>query len=68
MTRRLGTLTSPQYGCWFAGASMTDGLLAALSDAFKPQLFVNHYGSSEVYTVSIEQDAAAKPGSAGRAG
>ncbi|MAP11122.1 MAG: 4-chlorobenzoate--CoA ligase [Gammaproteobacteria bacterium] len=52
----------------FAGASMTDGLLAALSDAFKPQLFVNHYGSSEVYTVSIEQDAAAKPGSAGRAG
>ncbi|HOX69905.1 MAG TPA: AMP-binding protein, partial [Burkholderiaceae bacterium] len=31
-------------------------------------LFVNHYGSSEVYTFSINQRAVAKPGSAGRAG
>ncbi|MEA3127378.1 MAG: 2-furoate---CoA ligase, partial [Caballeronia sp.] len=30
--------------------------------------FVNHYGSSEVYTFSIDQDATRKPGSAGRAG
>src|SRR6476469_3935383 len=30
----------------FAGASMTDGLLKALSEAFRPDLFVNHYGSS----------------------
>lgn len=52
----------------FAGASMTDGLLRALDAAFRPELFVNHYGSSEVYTVAVEQDAAAKPGSAGRAG
>jgi 2-furoate---CoA ligase len=52
----------------FAGASMTDGLLKALTDAFKPDLFVNHYGSSEIYTFTIDQDAAAKPGSAGRAG
>jgi 2-furoate---CoA ligase len=52
----------------FAGAPMNDGLLKRCSEAFKPQLFVNHYGSSEVYTVSIEQDAAARPGSAGRAG
>ena len=51
-----------------AGASMTDGLLKALSAAFKPDLFVNHYGSSEIYTFTIEQDAPAKPGSAGRAG
>ncbi|TMM54230.1 AMP-binding protein [Sulfitobacter sabulilitoris] len=51
----------------FAGASMTDGLLRKLADAFKPDLFVNHYGSSEIYTFSICQDAAAKPGSAGRA-
>src|SRR5690606_15902223 len=35
---------------------------------FKPELFVNHYGSSEVYTFSIDQDAVRKPGSAGRAG
>src|ERR1043166_7228000 len=31
----------------FAGAAMTDGLLKALTAAFKPDLFVNHYGSSE---------------------
>src|SRR6478736_5700900 len=28
----------------------------------------NHYGSSEIYTFTIDQNAAAKPGSAGRAG
>jgi 2-furoate---CoA ligase len=52
----------------FAGAPMTDGLLRNLRDAFKPDLFVNHYGSSEIYTFTTEQNAAAKPGSAGRAG
>jgi 2-furoate---CoA ligase len=52
----------------FAGAPMTAGLLRDLRDAFKPDLFVNHYGSSEIYTFTIEQNAAAKPGSAGRAG
>jgi 2-furoate---CoA ligase len=52
----------------FAGASMTDGLLKELNAAFKPDLFVNHYGSSEVYTFTIDQNATAKPGSAGRAG
>jgi 2-furoate---CoA ligase len=52
----------------FAGAPMTDGLLGELQSAFNPVLFVNHYGSSEVYTFTIEQNAASKPGSAGRAG
>jgi 2-furoate---CoA ligase len=52
----------------FAGAPMNDGLLKRLSAAFRPELFVNHYGSSEVYTFSIDQDATKKPGSAGRAG
>ena len=52
----------------FAGAPMNDGLLRRLSAAFEPELFVNHYGSSEVYTFSIDQDATKKPGSAGRAG
>ncbi|HJZ20268.1 MAG TPA: AMP-binding protein, partial [Bradyrhizobium sp.] len=52
----------------FAGASMTDGLLKTLNDAFRPDLFVNHYGSSEIYTFTIDQDAPAKPGSAGKAG
>jgi 2-furoate---CoA ligase len=52
----------------FAGAPMTDGLLATLTQAFKPELFVNHYGSSEIYTFTINQKAAQKAGSAGRAG
>jgi 2-furoate---CoA ligase len=52
----------------FAGASMTDGLLNKLNEAFRPDLFVNHYGSSEIYTFTIDQNAAAKPGSAGKAG
>jgi 2-furoate---CoA ligase len=52
----------------FAGAAMTDGLLKTLNDAFQPDLFVNHYGSSEIYTFTIDQNAPAKPGSAGKAG
>jgi 2-furoate---CoA ligase len=52
----------------FAGAPMTDGLLQSLKAAFKTDLFDNDYGSSEIYTFTIDQNAAAKPGSAGRAG
>ena len=52
----------------FAGAAMTDGLLRKVEAAFQPELFVNHYGSSEVYTFTIDQQAPRKPGSAGRAG
>ncbi|MEM7251523.1 MAG: AMP-binding protein [Pseudomonadota bacterium] len=52
----------------FAGAPMTDALVRDLNDAFEPELFVNHYGSSEIYTFTIEQSAYARPGSAGRAG
>ncbi|WP_407530740.1 AMP-binding protein [Methylobacterium oryzisoli] len=62
------TDTSSVRKLGFAGAPMTDGLLGRLTEAFRPDLFVNHYGSSEVYTFTINQDAAAKPGSAGRAG
>jgi 2-furoate---CoA ligase len=52
----------------FAGAPMSDGLLKQVHSAFKPDLFVNHYGSSEIYTFTINQHAERKPGSAGRAG
>ena len=52
----------------FAGAPMTDGLLRRLAEAFRPELFVNHYGSSEIYTFTVCPDAPAKPGSAGKAG
>jgi 2-furoate---CoA ligase len=51
----------------FAGAPMNDALLGRLAAEFRPQLFVNHYGSSEIYTFTIDQDAPRKPGSAGRA-
>ncbi|KGF68624.1 4-chlorobenzoate--CoA ligase [Hoeflea sp. BAL378] len=63
-TARVASVTKLGY----AGASMTDGLLKRLDQTFRPELFVNHYGSSEIYTFTIEQTAAAKPGSAGRAG
>src|SRR6202034_4629733 len=50
----------------FAGAPMTDGLLKTLTAAFRPELFVNHYGSSEGFTCTIDQNAPAKTGSGGR--
>jgi 2-furoate---CoA ligase len=52
----------------FAGAPMHDALLLRLQAAFQPELFVNHYGSSEIYTFSTNARAVAKPGSAGKAG
>lgn len=52
----------------FAGAAMTSTLCEELGEALSPAVFVNHYGSTEVYTFAIEEDAAARPGSAGRAG
>lgn len=52
----------------FAGAPMHDALLLGLQEAFRPELFVNHYGSSEIYTFSINPAAVQKPGSAGKAG
>jgi 2-furoate---CoA ligase len=63
-----GTDVSSVRKLGFAGAPMTDGLLKELQAAFSPELFVNHYGSSEIYTFTIDQNAPAKPGSAGRAG
>ncbi len=62
------TDTSSVRKLGFAGAPMTDGLLQTLQAAFRPELFVNHYGSSEIYTCTINEDAVRKPGCAGRAG
>jgi 2-furoate---CoA ligase len=64
----VATDTSSVRKLGFAGAAMTDGLLRTLQDAFRPELFVNHYGSSEVYTCAVNDDAVRKPGCAGRAG
>jgi 2-furoate---CoA ligase len=51
----------------YAGAAMTSSLVRRCSDAFAPDVFVNHYGSTEIYTFSVHRDQAAKPGCAGRA-
>lgn len=51
----------------YAGAPMSTGLVRKVDEAFSAGLFVNHFGSSEIYTFTIEQNAARKPGSAGRA-
>ena len=50
-----GTDVSSVRKLGFAGAPMTDALLNKLQAAFRPDLFVNHYGSSEIYTFTIEQ-------------
>jgi 2-furoate---CoA ligase len=52
----------------YAGAAMTPSLAEQLVDAVAPKAFVNHFGSTEIYTFTIGPDVAAKPGSAGRAG
>jgi 2-furoate---CoA ligase len=65
---RAGGNVTPVRKIGFAGASMTDGLLARVESAFRPQWFVNHYGSTEIYTITVNQQAAQKPGSAGKAG
>jgi len=52
----------------YAGAAMTTALAERCAAAFRPRVFVNHYGSTEIYTFSVHRDQAAKPGCAGRAG
>ena len=64
---RLGEydLSSVETLC-YAGAAMTSALVERCLEVFRPRLFVNHYGSTEVYTFSIHRQQAAKPGCAGR--
>jgi 2-furoate---CoA ligase len=52
----------------YAGAAMTPTLCERLQDALRPDVFINHYGSTEIYTFCVEEDAPGKPGSAGRPG
>jgi 2-furoate---CoA ligase len=51
----------------YAGAAMTGALAEHCAALFRPRLFFNHYGSTEIYTFSIHRDQVAKPGCAGRA-
>ena len=52
----------------YAGAPMLAPLTEACAKTFHPDEFVNHYGSTEIYTFSIFPDVRAKPGCAGRPG
>ena len=52
----------------YAGMTMTHALSEECLKQFKPNLFVNYYGSSEVYTLSFCDHIDAKPGCAGRPG
>jgi 2-furoate---CoA ligase len=52
----------------YAGAPMLAPLTEACVKTFRPDVFVNHYGSTEIYTFSVFPDVRAKPGCAGRPG
>jgi 2-furoate---CoA ligase len=52
----------------YAGAAMLAPLTETCVTAFHPEVFVNHYGSTEIYTFSVRPDVHRKPGCAGRPG
>jgi len=52
----------------YAGMSMTGALEQRCVEAFKPEVFANYYGSSEIFTFSFCDRLDDKPGAAGRAG
>jgi 2-furoate---CoA ligase len=52
----------------YAGAAMTPALAEELAGTLDPEVFVNHFGSTEIYTFTISPDVRKKPGCAGRAG
>jgi 2-furoate---CoA ligase len=51
----------------YAGAPMMSSLVERCLARFQPEVFVNHYGSTEVYTFSIHAEPWNKPACAGRA-
>ena len=59
--------TSSVRALAYAGSPMTSALVERVADAFDPEIFVNHYGSTEIYTFSVQRDQRAKPGCAGSA-
>lgn len=52
----------------YAGAPMTPALVERCRARFRPDVFVNHYGSTEVYTFTIYDRLERKPACAGKAG
>ena len=58
---------SPVRHIGFAGMSMTSALTRACDEVFEPDVFVNFYGSSEIYSFAACDHVVDKPGCAGRA-
>jgi 2-furoate---CoA ligase len=52
----------------YAGAAMTTTLTQQCFERLHPRIFVNHFGSSEIYTFTICSWLDRKPGCAGRPG
>jgi 2-furoate---CoA ligase len=52
----------------YAGAPMSNKLINECKEAFRPKYFVNHYGSTEIYTFTICDQVLEKPGSVGKPG
>ncbi|MCL6593051.1 MAG: AMP-binding protein, partial [Alicyclobacillus sp.] len=50
------------------GAAMTTALTQTCFEKLRPQVFVNHYGSTEVYTYTVCDYLDKKPGCAGKPG
>jgi 2-furoate---CoA ligase len=50
----------------YAGAAMTSSLVERCCEVLDPEVFVNHYGSTEIYTCTIGAEQREKPGCAGR--
>jgi 2-furoate---CoA ligase len=70
-------LRHPQFGRYdlrslsrvgYAGMAMTPALIERCLEQLTPDLFVNYYGSSEIYTFTYCDHLKRKPGCAGRAG
>jgi 2-furoate---CoA ligase len=58
--------TSSVRAVAYAGAPMASALGEKVASALEPDVFVNHYGSTEIYTFSVHRDQRAKPGCAGQ--
>lgn len=52
----------------YAGAAMTKALTEQCFEKLKPEIFVNHYGCTEVYTFTVCDYLDKKPGCAGKPG
>ncbi len=49
-----------------AGAPMPESLVKACARVFRPRVFVNHYGCTEMHVIAVNPDLTRKPRAAGR--